>query len=131
VDLDQLGNNMTNTQIERIKLREIRKGNLAILEHIQYLPYITLSMIHTTVQQVLGCVPNSSRDTDSAWFRFYVFYFTKKYTNLSLSNIGKLYGKDHASVLHGIRRIENNLDNPSMPEIRTNIKKIKEILKLV
>jgi chromosomal replication initiation ATPase DnaA len=121
---------MTNVEIEKIKLREIRKGNLAILDHIQYLPYIDIDTIHNAVREALGCVPNISRDNDSAWFRFYVFYFSKKYTNLSLSSIGKFYNKNHSSVLHGIRRVGNNLDNPSFPEIQVNIDKIKEILKL-
>jgi hypothetical protein len=38
--------------------------------------------------------------------RFIYFYRARRLTNANLRDIGKLVGKDHASVLHGIRQIQ-------------------------
>jgi len=44
--------------------------------------------------------------------RWVAFTLTRDFTNLSLSKIGELYNKDHATVLHGLRsfkELENQL----------------------
>jgi len=38
-----------------------------------------------------------------------IFYFLKKYTSYTLKNIGKFFGKDHTTVIHGIQTINDLL----------------------
>jgi len=55
-----------------------------------------------------------------------IMYLTRKYTNLSLSQIGKeLGGKDHSTIIHGFEKIEKSISNKetdiiSSVEILTN-----------
>jgi len=41
--------------------------------------------------------------------RYCIFKLLRDKTNWSLTDIGRFLGKDHATVLHGIRTIENDL----------------------
>lgn len=45
------------------------------------------------------------RRQDITYKRFYLYHQLRK-ANYSLSNIGKIFDKDHASVLHGLRMHE-------------------------
>jgi len=45
------------------------------------------------------------RDVSDA--RALCMYFMRKYTNLSLNFIGDCFNKNHATVIHNIRKIEN------------------------
>ncbi|MDR2293355.1 MAG: hypothetical protein LBE11_07785 [Prevotellaceae bacterium] len=38
-----------------------------------------------------------------------VFYFTKKTTKIPLALVGKIFNRNHATVIHGIRTYENLL----------------------
>lgn len=55
-----------------------------------------------------------------------IMYLTRKYTNLSLSQIGKeIGGKDHSTIIHGCEKIEKSIENKeteiiSVLEILTN-----------
>lgn len=50
---------------------------------------------------------NKCRNRELVYGRNLIFYFLKKDTKMSLLEIGKIFGKDHASVIHGIRTVEN------------------------
>ena len=39
------------------------------------------------------------------------YYCLRKYTNLSLNEIARIFKKNHASILHGVRNIEGFLEN--------------------
>jgi hypothetical protein len=129
--LDQQEINMTTVEAEKIKLAEIRKGNLAILDHKlkSSLP-LTMQMIHHATKQVLGYAPDQSRTNKSAFFRFYVFYFARMYTNISLYNIAAFYRMNRVMPLHGLRVIEQGLNNLTMPEVAGNVDKITKVLKI-
>ena len=47
------------------------------------------------------------RTRTNANARFYYFYLAKRYTEYSLASIGAVVGKDHATVIYGIRQINN------------------------
>jgi chromosomal replication initiator protein len=49
-------------------------------------------------------------------------YLLRKLTNLTLEDIGSLLNKDHSTVLHAIRRIEDSMS--SSPELADVIRDI-------
>ena len=57
----------------------------------------------------LQSLVNSSRKQEFAYPRHLCMYFLKKYSSLSLKVIGKMFGRDHTSVLHSVRVMEDLL----------------------
>ena len=50
--------------------------------------------------------------------RFTIFYLATRYTGLSLSELGRLMGKDHTTVMYGARKIAPTADrNPAIHEL--------------
>jgi hypothetical protein len=47
-----------------------------------------------------------SRKREIVDYRIVAFKLTRELTNLSLAAIGRLYNKDHATVLHGLKKFE-------------------------
>lgn len=89
-------------------------------------PRITVKDIIDVVSDLSGVTPNDilsmRRDAKSCLARHIAMYLAKKLTVHSLPRIGKLMGgKDHTTVLHGIRRIQAMLDagNESLSEFLT------------
>lgn len=41
--------------------------------------------------------------------RMWIFYFLREYTTLSLAKIGRTIGKDHATVLHYLKKQKNEM----------------------
>ncbi|NLJ82111.1 MAG: chromosomal replication initiator protein DnaA [Bacteroidales bacterium] len=69
-----------------------------------------------------------SRKRDIVHIRHSSMYFSKKYTDLSLSQIGAKCGnKDHATVLHACRSIENLIATDK--KIKEDLNNIDKILK--
>lgn len=50
------------------------------------------------------------RNREYCFARQCIFYMMRKYTKRSLASIGRLYGKDHATVLHAEKVINNLID---------------------
>jgi chromosomal replication initiation ATPase DnaA len=63
--------------------------------------------IHISVAEIRGISPkelrSKNRSKEIAHARFEAFYLQQQ-AGFSLPEIGKFYGMDHTSVLHGIRR---------------------------
>ncbi len=55
--------------------------------------------------------------------RHTAFYLVRKLTNLSLPDIGKEFGRDHATIIHGIRKVEALLKSDNIP-LQNNIRDI-------
>lgn len=51
----------------------------------------------------------SSRDRSLVLARQLTFYFLRKYTTYSLERIGNLFGRDHTTIIHGVRTVNNLL----------------------
>ena len=51
--------------------------------------------------------------------RRYCYYFIRTYTNLSFSEIGDLYGQDHATVMHHVKKVTDwlEVDSSIMNEV--------------
>ena len=50
---------------------------------------------------------SKSRKTDVVLGRQMAMYLVRKHTNMSLSRIGSFFNKDHATVLHSVKVIDN------------------------
>jgi len=53
---------------------------------------------------------NKNRKREVVDARNIVFYIARKYTRLSLKNVGKPFGKDHTTVIHGIQSFKDRFD---------------------
>ncbi len=68
-------------------------------------------------------IRGNSRSRDTAQARQIAMYLIRAITGMSLSEIGKEFGKDHTTVLHSIRRISDEaVKNPELGEIIKDIK---------
>ena len=55
--------------------------------------------------------------------RHFAMYYVRQYTSLSLSEIGRMVGKDHATVLHSIRTVNDLIEMNGYRTTATQIKK--------
>jgi len=55
---------------------------------------------------VLNQLDSDSRKQNLRYKRIYLFKYLKKETDLSLTAIGKLFDRDHATVINGLERYE-------------------------
>lgn len=43
--------------------------------------------------------------------RHLIFYFCRKFTSETYKELGRMFHRDHAAVIHGVRRIESRINN--------------------
>jgi hypothetical protein len=67
-----------------------------------------------------------TRKREIVFTRQTIMYFGKKYEQGTLRVLGDIFGKDHATALHGIKTINNLID--TNPQIRHDIGKMDEII---
>jgi hypothetical protein len=65
------------------------------------------------------------RYSDIKWARFYFFYFASKYTSCTWESIGAAVCKDHATAMHGNKRLISALSTPGYDDIVQKCKIIK------
>ena len=90
---------------------------------------ITPSLIIEVVAEQFGVSPeditSKKRNSEFVQPRQVVMYLCRKLTDTSYVNIGKLLGKkDHTTIIHGVNKIEDELD--SNPELSYKIETIKK-----
>jgi len=91
---------------------------------IDYIQKVVCDYYNMPVNQIFS----TSRKRDIVHVRHSSMYFAKKYTDLSLSQIGTKCGnKDHATVLHACRAIENLIATDK--KIKEDLNNIDKILK--
>lgn len=67
-----------------------------------------VSHIETIVTEVTGYnIQSKTRSRKVVEARAIYYYLCKKYTNYSLKDIGSTVGKDHATVIHGLKAIND------------------------
>lgn len=93
---------------------------------------ITLEKIQDVVTSYLKVDPkdmhSKSRKREIVQARQVTMFLSKKYTDFSYAHIGKLVGKrDHATVLHACKTIQDNLDVDK--SFRSTMKDIEDLLK--
>ena len=91
---------------------------------IDYIQKVVCDYFNIPVYQMLS----KSRKGEIVQVRHLSMYFAKKYTNLSLAQIGARSGdKDHATVLHACRAVENQ--QATNPKYAADLNNIDKILK--
>ncbi|MDY0014902.1 MAG: chromosomal replication initiator protein DnaA [Bacteroidales bacterium] len=91
---------------------------------IDYIQKVVCDYYNMPVNQIFS----TSRKRDIVHVRHSSMYFAKKYTDMSLSQIGTKCGnKDHATVLHACRAIENLIATDK--KIKEDLNNIDKILK--
>ena len=83
--------------------------------------YFQLAIFHITKEQMIS----KSRSNDIAKPRQIAMYLCKNMTGVSLENIGELLGgRDHSTVIHGINKVEAELQtNEATVNLLNTIKK--------
>lgn len=57
----------------------------------------------------------TQKNKGTAEARQLAMYLIRKMTNLSLPDIGKEFSRDHSTVIHSVRKVENAINDPSNP----------------
>lgn len=74
------------------------------------------------INRALGIdITQKNRKRLYVYARFIFFHKVKKNTNMNLVDIGNLIGKDHASVIHGLKEYEKLKKYPDFNKIRNKI----------
>ena len=91
---------------------------------------ITVQFIVDTVADKFKISPkdivSTNRSRNIANPRQIAMYLCKKFTNLSVTDIGRQMNKDHSTVLHGINKIESELK--SDPLLQNDIDQLSNII---
>ncbi len=110
---------------------EVAKDSLKDIINKDHDVQITPDLIIKTVSEHLGIneddIRSKKRSQDIATARQIVMYLCREYTVLALKSIGNTVGgKDHATVINGIKRVEEkiNKDPAFKTSIDTIIKKL-------
>lgn len=88
---------------------EHMKKNYFLIPGIQR--KVTMDFIVLTICEYynvdIGELKGGSRNYPLPFIRQVVFYFTRKYTNMTQGMIGKYLNRDHATVIYGIKKIKD------------------------
>jgi hypothetical protein len=96
--------------------------NLRISDYI-----IKLTCKYYNVEE--GLMKQKTRKREICFPRQVAMYLIKDSTNLSLKSIGDLFnGKDHATVLHSFRTVNNIIDTDK--QVKADVKKLKKTIGL-
>ena len=105
---------MTDKSYHLIKLQELRKGNLAILDHLDERPPITFERIERVVCKKMRVKPEivytRTRKTEVVLTRQFIHHFTRKLLGMSWHQIERTTGYDHATALLASKKIEDFYD---------------------
>lgn len=118
---DVLGEKVTKENISDIIKDFIAKKNNLIIDP-EYLIKIISSHFKISVSEI----KSKKRNKEIVFARDIAIFLSKKLTKLSLSDIGKHYSRDHATILHAYRKIEklNKVDLI----LKYEIEKIEELI---
>ena len=76
--------------------------------------------------EILKC---RSRLMEYVKARYIIMYFCKQYTNLSLSTIGRIFNKDHCTVMFGVQQVAIQMEVNK--DYRVMIERLDVILKSI
>lgn len=69
-------------------------------------PLLIIAIVFDYFGVPLAIRDNKSRKREKILACQFSMYFLREYTQLSLSNVGKLFLKDHATVLHSCQKVQ-------------------------
>jgi chromosomal replication initiator protein len=102
------GGRVTEAQREQVTLDEI----ISLVEHNYGVPRSELS--------------SKSRKSVTTWARQVAMYLARHYTLLPLDEIGKTFGRDHATVIHAFQKVTETMEN--QPTRRYEVEFLKQKL---
>lgn len=78
--------------------------------------YLTVCKIKATVSKYFDVDPmlfdSDTREQPLTTWRMIAIYFSRMYSSNSLKTLGTMYGnRDHSSILHALRRIDDLIDS--------------------
>ena len=119
---------MNQLTYHRIKLNELRKGNLAILEALNgnhkevNIPLIE-RYVSGAAKMSTSKIYRRTRKREVVQVRQLVHYFALRYTRKTTSEVGWMCGRyNHATVLHSKKNIENLIETDKyMRELHNKI----------
>jgi chromosomal replication initiator protein len=76
----------------------------------------------------LGTLISRKRDNRTAFARQLGYYLCRKHTTASFPLIGESFGRDHSSIIHGVRAISGRIE--AEPAFRLSILRIERELGL-
>ena len=85
-------------------------------------------LVSDTIQRGMDITPCSDRKAKNIRFRQFVYYYCYKYGKMSYSELGRLTGFDHATVIHAIRKLEGYIEIE--PDTRKEVEHYKRLLGL-
>lgn len=94
---------------------------------------VTIDRILTVVSQKYGVpivdIKSKKKSAHIVGPRHICVYLIRRMTDMSLGRIGKLFGKDHTTIMNSIKNVENEINNNSGYESEINdlIQEISEI----
>ena len=116
------GTPVTRESIDQV-ISIIDPGNIPTDALIEKILTVVASNYGVTVESL-----KSKKKTDTiANARHVAVYIIRKLTNLSLKSIGAIFGRDHATILASINKVETNIKtvNNAASDIKKLIKEIK------
>ena len=72
---------------------------------------------------------SKKRNHDYIFRRFYLFHVLHRYKKMSFTSIGRVFGLDHATVINGLKRYENEKNTETFKFYTEDISKINWVLK--
>jgi chromosomal replication initiator protein len=109
-------------------IESLMRNNLAIP-----LPSRTCGMvalIQATVADSYGIardrMKSAARDRPVAWPRQIAMYLARELTGFSLPSIGRMFNRDHTTVMYAIRQVEARIAYD--PEQRADVRALREAL---
>lgn len=93
-------------ELARQIMRDIVADTESAVLNVDQIQQMVADYFHIGVEQL----KDKTRKSEIVLARHIAMYFAKEYTDYSLSNIGNSFGgRDHTTVLHGIRKVNEQL----------------------
>ena len=109
-----------------MKLTEKVVSRLVELRPRTYLPADIMSAVCSTMNVSERIVTARTRQREAVKARNMVIYLIKKYTDSSLSEVGKYVHRDHATVAHSLEIMESQMGYD--PVLRQEVAAIERVL---
>ncbi len=115
---DLMGQDINDENVGRA-IRELIHARDEYIPSPEVIVEETAKYYSMDARQILG----TSRTKDVVLARQVSIYLIRSITNLSLPEIGKVFGKDHTTIMHSLGRVENQMKtNRELGEIIRDIK---------
>lgn len=98
----------------------------------EFAPVITPELIIETVCNHYKISPeklkSKNRSKELVHTRHVIFYFLRKYTNITLKAAGLLFNRDHTTVIHSVEHLGDIMDTE--PNVKSEVEQLEAIIKL-